>query len=98
MCFGHLGDGNLHFNLFPPGHYASADALESGPGQTLTPIVLDLVAALGGSFSAEHGVGQFKVNTLQHYRDPIEVGLMRQLKDAWDPHHLMNPGKLFPHE
>jgi FAD/FMN-containing dehydrogenase len=95
VCFGHLGDGNLHYNLFPAQAVASPTELEQGDGEQLSRIVLDLVAEMGGSFSAEHGVGQFKVLELARYRDPIEINLMRQLKAAWDPHHLMNPGKLF---
>jgi len=58
--------------------------------------VHDLVMERGGSFSAEHGIGQFKVGELQRYGDPVALRLMRSLKQAWDPDHLMNPGKVLP--
>ena len=95
VCFGHLGDGNLHYNLFPGKPSASPAQLEH-QSAGLTACVLDLVAELGGSFSAEHGVGQFKVAALEHYRDPLALQLMHSLKQAWDPQQIMNPGKLFP--
>lgn len=95
VCFGHLGDGNLHYNIFPALAAKSAMELEQRDGEKISRIILDLVAQMGGSFSAEHGVGQFKVAELARYRDPIEIGLMRQLKAAWDPNGIMNPGKLF---
>jgi len=94
VCFGHLGDGNLHYNLFPAQPVANAAELEERDGAQISTIVLDLVAAMGGSFSAEHGVGQFKTKDMVHYRDPIEIQLMRQLKAAWDPNNIMNPGKI----
>ena len=96
VCFGHLGDGNLHFNLFPavsPGSVPATDLDRSYA--PLTRLVHDLVDAHHGSFSAEHGIGQFKVAELARYRDAVELDLMRALKTAWDPLHLMNPGKLF---
>lgn len=94
VCFGHLGDGNLHYNLFPAQRDSTtADIAQRHAG--LTRIVHDLVAAHGGSFSAEHGIGQFKVDELERYGDPVGLQLMRRLKQAWDPDHLFNPGKLF---
>jgi FAD/FMN-containing dehydrogenase len=95
VCFGHLGDGNLHYNIFPAEAVTTAQELEQREGERISRIILDLVAQLGGSFSAEHGVGQFKVAELARYRDPVELGLMRQLKAAWDPKGIMNPGKIF---
>jgi len=95
VCFGHLGDGNLHYNVFPAESFATAQELEQRHGEGISRIILDLVAQFGGSFSAEHGVGQFKVAELARYRDPIELGLMRQLKIAWDPKGILNPGKIF---
>lgn len=93
VCFGHVGDGNLHFNLSKP------DALENTAfiDQTaaVNRIVHDQVMALGGSISAEHGIGQLKTGELQRYKDPVELGLMRQLKQMLDPLGLMNPGKIF---
>ncbi|QUS35135.1 FAD-binding oxidoreductase [Falsirhodobacter algicola] len=89
-CFGHLGDGNLHFNVFPAagrvrGDYADAAA-------DITRIVHDLVAAHEGSFSAEHGVGRLKVADLERYGDPVKLAAMRAIKAALDPHGILNPG------
>jgi FAD/FMN-containing dehydrogenase len=55
-----------------------------------------LVAAHGGSFSAEHGIGQYKLGELQRYADPVELAMMNSVKQAFDPHNIMNPGKLLP--
>ena len=89
-CFGHLGDGNLHYNVFPPkGHKASEFKELSGDIQTC---VHDMVAGLGGSFSAEHGIGRIKVAVLQHYGDPAKLAAMRAIKQALDPLGIMNPG------
>ena len=89
-CFGHLGDGNLHFNVFPPaGHDRSEyDHLR----HEVSRQVHDLVVALGGSFSAEHGVGRLKVEELERYGDPTKLSAMRAIKQALDPHGIMNPG------
>jgi len=92
VCFGHLGDGNLHYNL------SKADAQSNGEFIAQTPmanrIVHDLVHALGGSISAEHGLGQLKRDEVLHYKSPTEMSIMRAVKDALDPQGLMNPGKL----
>ena len=91
--FGHIGDGNLHFNLLPPaGH--SLDELRASAGERLTACVHDVAAALGGSFSAEHGVGALKVRELERYEPPAALALMRALKRALDPDGIMNPGKV----
>ena len=89
-CFGHLGDGNLHFNVFPESgktkdQYASQrDVIES--------LVHDLTTGLEGSFSAEHGIGRSKVKDLIKYSSPVKLDLMRKLKDLFDPNGIMNPG------
>ncbi|MFZ2628405.1 MAG: FAD-binding oxidoreductase [Rugosibacter sp.] len=92
VCFGHLGDGNLHYNL------SKTDAQSNGEFIAQTPmvnrIVHDLVHALGGSISAEHGLGQLKRDEVLHYKNPTEMSIMRAVKDALDPQGLMNPGKL----
>jgi FAD/FMN-containing dehydrogenase len=92
VCFGHLGDGNLHYNL------SKTDAQSNGEFIAQTPmanrIVHDLVHALGGSISAEHGLGQLKRDEVLHYKSPTEMSIMRAVKDALDPQGLMNPGKL----
>jgi FAD/FMN-containing dehydrogenase len=94
VCFGHVGDGNLHFNALVPEGENSA-AWSEAFGATL----YDVVQGFDGSFSAEHGIGQAKRTELLRYKSPIELGLMRTLKQALDPHGLMNPGKvLMPDE
>ncbi len=92
-CFGHIGDGNLHFNLLPPPEM-SLKAFRDGNGAALSEAVHELAAELGGSFSAEHGVGVLKVPELARYRSETELRVMRQLKQALDPQGLFNPGKV----
>ena len=91
--YGHIGDGNLHSNVLPTGGQ-SLDALRAEHGDALSTCVHDLAAALGGSFSAEHGVGILKVGELARYESPTALALMRTLKAALDPRGIMNPGKL----
>jgi FAD/FMN-containing dehydrogenase len=91
--FGHIGDGNLHLNLLPPAGQ-DVDALRASAGERLTACVHDAAASLGGSFSAEHGVGVLKVGELERYESPVALALMRALKRALDPDGLMNPGKV----
>ena len=89
-CFGHLGDGNLHYNVFPPkGEKTSKFKALRDEVKTL---VHDMVAALGGSISAEHGIGRLKVGDLQTYGDPAKLAAMRAIKQALDPLGIMNPG------
>ena len=89
-CFGHLGDGNLHYNTFPPRGRGRADyeALRA----RITRTVHDLVAEMGGSVSAEHGVGRLKVADLERYGDPGKLAVMRSIKRALDPEGILNPG------
>ena len=90
VIFGHVGDGNLHYNLTVTAELAGDPARV----ERLTRTIYDLVAALGGSFSAEHGVGVTKRHWLEAYRTPVEVELMRRLKKTLDPQGLLNPGKV----
>ena len=90
--FGHFGDGNLHFNLSRPKGMADADFLTEYPA--FNRIVHDIVHEMGGSFSAEHGIGKVKRAELRHYKDPVALELMSQIKQAIDPAGLMNPGKV----
>jgi len=92
VAYGHLGDGNLHFNLSAPAGDDS-QALESS-GDAIRRAVHDLVAAHGGSISAEHGIGQLKVSELERYENPAALDLMRRIKQAIDPQGIMNPGKV----
>ncbi|WP_428928193.1 FAD-binding oxidoreductase [Marinibacterium sp. SX1] len=89
-CFGHVGDGNLHYNVFPaPGQ--DRDAARQGAAR-VSALVHDLVARHDGSFSAEHGVGRAKAAVLEQYGDPVKLAAMRAIKDALDPAGIMNPG------
>ncbi len=90
--FGHLGDGNLHYNVLLP---LDVDAQELARATSeLNRCVHDLVTAMGGSISAEHGVGQLRRDELRYYKDPVEFELMMRLKRMLDPNQIMNPGKL----
>lgn len=89
-CFGHLGDGNLHYNVFPPKGQSRDDL--AALGGAVKACVHDLVHELGGSMSAEHGIGRFKVQDLEKYGDPAKIAAMRAIKAALDPLGIMNPG------
>jgi len=87
VCFGHLGDGNLHYNCgIPAQGLANLEAINK--------IVYDHVDEFGGSISAEHGIGQLRREELTHRKSAVALEMMRQLKRALDPHNLMNPGKV----
>jgi len=92
IAYGHLGDGNLHFNV------SAAEGDDDGAllaaGDPIRRAIHDLVADHGGSISAEHGIGQLKVGELARYEDPVALDLMRRIKHAIDPHGIMNPGKV----
>jgi len=92
VAFGHVGDGNIHFNLSQPHDWTAVDFLAQGA--VLAGLVYDIVASFGGSFSAEHGIGQAKREQLAHYRGETEIGLMKAVKAAPDPENIMNPGKV----
>jgi D-lactate dehydrogenase (cytochrome) len=92
VAYGHAGDGNLHFNISYPKNTPVATVAAREP--LIRRAVHDMVAAHGGSFSAEHGIGQLKVNELQRYTSAVELAMMRSIKQALDPRGIMNPGKL----
>jgi FAD/FMN-containing dehydrogenase len=92
VCFGHMGDGNLHYNISEPAGGDRADFIARAPA--VTAAVLELVTELGGSFSAEHGIGRMKRDLLATTLDPASLALMRTLKAAIDPNGIMNPGKV----
>lgn len=89
-CFGHVGDGNLHYNVFPAKGRSRSDYEALRPA--IKRAVHDLVHELGGSVSAEHGVGRLKVEDLERYGDPAKLAAMRAIKAALDPAGIMNPG------
>ena len=92
VAFGHVGDGNLHYNQSKPEAGENAAFIAAQPQVDL--IVHDLVHQLGGSISAEHGIGQLKREEILRYKSPLEMELMRSVKRAFDPLGLMNPGKV----
>lgn len=90
--FGHLGDGNLHYNISPPVSVSGRDFLENL--HAVNQLVHDNVHRFGGSISAEHGVGAQKREEIRQYKSPVEMKLMETIKQALDPLNLMNPGKV----
>ncbi|WP_166039061.1 FAD-binding oxidoreductase [Sphingosinicella sp. YJ22] len=94
IAFGHLGDGNVHFNVAAP-RGAGPDWVD-GEGTEVSVLVHDLVTGAGGSISAEHGIGQMKLGELARLADPARLAAMRAIKHALDPAGIMNPGKLVP--
>jgi D-lactate dehydrogenase (cytochrome) len=92
VCFGHLGDGNLHYNVAPPAGEAYDDFLAHQ--QAINRIVHDSVVGFGGAISAEHGIGALKRDELARYKSAVELDLMRAIKTALDPLGIMNPGKI----
>ena len=96
ICFGHLGDGNLHYNCFVAGRRRDDPAARDATD--VNEVVLDIVRDFGGSFSAEHGIGQAKRAALAQYKSGLELGVMRGLKRTFDPLNIMNPGKVLPDE
>lgn len=93
-CFGHLGDGNLHFNVFPAEGKPRSDY--EATRVTISETVHDLVHEFDGSVSAEHGVGRLKTKDLPRYKDPVSLSAMSMIKHALDPNGIMNPGVIIP--
>lgn len=92
LTVAHLGDGNLHYGLAAADGYAFAEL----PLEEVKQKAFDLLAELGGSFSAEHGIGQSKLALMRQLKDPGQLAVMRVIKRALDPHNIMNPGKMVP--
>ena len=92
VAFGHIGDGNVHFNLSQPPGADRAAFLDQW--ETVNETVHDIAASLGGSISAEHGIGRLKRAEIRRYKSPVEMELMQRLKTALDPAGIMNPGKV----
>ena len=91
--FGHLGDGNLHYNVQAPVGMAAADFLRDQEPR-VNALVYDAVVAHGGSISAEHGIGALKREELSQRKSPVALSLMRAVKKALDPQGVMNPGRV----
>ena len=95
-AFGHVGDGNIHYDVVPP---ERADAAQAAAFAALrdegSALVHDIVAAMGGSISAEHGLGRLKTAEAARYKDPVQLAAQRAVRAALDPHRIMNPAVLF---
>ncbi|MFC3676419.1 FAD-binding oxidoreductase [Ferrovibrio xuzhouensis] len=92
VAFGHIGDGNVHFNASQPVGWERAKFLELW--DKVHAIVHDIAHGMQGSISAEHGVGRMKIDEIVHYKSPVEIEMMRKLKRAFDPDNILNPGKV----
>ena len=92
VAFGHIGDGNIHFNISQPMNYNKKEFLDKW--EDVNKIVFDIVKNLDGSFSAEHGIGKLKRKELIIYNPIIEVNLMKSIKSTFDPNNILNPGKV----
>ena len=90
--FGHVGDGNIHFNVSQPPGMDKAAFLARW--HDVNAVVHAVVAELGGTISAEHGIGVMKRELLKAVKSPVEIGLMLKLKSAFDPNGILNPGKV----
>jgi len=91
--FGHLGDGNLHYNVQAPAN-GDAKAFLRDEEERVNTLVYDAVEKFGGSFSAEHGIGELKVHKLEKHKSPVALGMMRAIKRGLDPQNIMNPGRV----
>ncbi len=94
LWYGHIGDGNLHLNILRPEEVSREDFLARC--ESVTEEISSLVGRFGGSVSAEHGVGLLKRKVLHHSRSAAEIAMMREIKKAFDPNGILNPGKIFP--
>ena len=92
MTFGHLGDGNLHYNVGTSETFTGADMARDY--DAIYNLVHDAAHAYAGSISAEHGIGSFKIDEMPRYKAPRELDLMQRIKTAFDPGNILNPGKV----
>lgn len=92
VTYGHVGDGNLHYNISKP--VGADDARFKAQHEAIMQVIYDSTVSFSGSISAEHGIGQAKRDAARHYKDPLELELMRAIKTTLDPKGLMNPGKV----
>ena len=93
VAFGHIGDGNIHYNMCLPKDIAEADFINAKEG--LKEIIYGEIIKRNGSISAEHGVGVERKDDLAKYKAVEEIEVMKSIKNALDPHNIMNPGKIF---
>src|SRR5690606_7640490 len=91
--FGHMGDGNIHFNFSQPVG-ADPKAFMAQYDEAMHEAIYEVVLKLGGSVSAEHGIGQLKTGLLKQVKDPVALEMMRAIKSALDPRGILNPGKM----
>jgi FAD/FMN-containing dehydrogenase len=91
--YGHLGDGNLHYNVQAP-EGCDAEAFLKDQEKGVNAVVYDMVDQFRGSISAEHGVGSLKRDKLEEHKSPVALGMMRAIKQALDPQNRMNPGRV----
>ncbi len=94
FCFGHMGDGNLHFNVSQP--LGMDKKLYLDQWQNMNLVIHDVVAKFGGSFSAEHGIGVLKRDAMARYKSPLELELMWHIKNSFDPKGILSPGRVLP--
>ena len=92
VIFGHIGDGNIHFNITQPKDMNKNDYLKKW--ESVNKIVFEIVNNLNGSFSAEHGIGKLKRKELKKYNPKVEINLMKSIKNNFDPNNILNPGKV----
>ena len=92
VTFGHIGDGNIHFNITQPKDMNKNDYLKKW--ESVNKIVFEIVNNLNGSFSAEHGIGKLKREELKRYNPEVEINLMKTIKNNFDPNNILNPGKI----
>ncbi|MFM8745423.1 MAG: FAD-binding oxidoreductase [Aestuariivirga sp.] len=96
VSFGHLGDGNIHYNISQPVGMDKQAFLDLWNG--MNDVVFAVVQRFGGSISAEHGIGRLKAHRMTAIKPPVELAMMRQLKSAFDPNNILNPGRVLPPE
>ena len=94
LCFGHVGDGNIHYNILAKS--GSTEAEHAYNKCSVSKLIYDVAVEFRGSISAEHGLGQLKNNAMARYKPALDVELMQAIKNSIDPHNLMNPGKVLP--
>ena len=94
VSFGHLGDGNIHYNVSQPVGMDKAKFLDMW--NPMNDVVFEVVRKLDGSISAEHGIGRLKAHHMPEIKSPVEFEMMRSLKRMFDPNNILNPGRVLP--